>query len=230
MVIGSGMMAKVFELYQSSNEVLIFASGVSNSKAVGGDVFLREELLLKDTILKNPGKLLIYFSTCSVYDDSVNKTPYVIHKVKMENLIKRKCSKFYIFRLSQVVGLARNQTFINYLFTSIQNNKKIDIYKYSTRNLISTDDALMAVSYLVKNKIYFNEITNIATPNNILVMDIVKIIEDITKLSFNYNLLDCGEKIDIDIEKILNLNMNFDFYKPKYLENILLDFFNSSKA
>ena len=87
MVIGSGMMAKVFELYQSSNEVLIFASGVSNSKAVGGDVFLREELLLKDTILKNPGKLLIYFSTCSVYDDSVNKTPYVIHKVKMENLI-----------------------------------------------------------------------------------------------------------------------------------------------
>ena len=230
MVIGSGMMAKVFELYQSSNEVLIFASGVSNSKAVGGDVFLREELLLKDTILKNPGKLLIYFSTCSVYDDSVNKTPYVIHKVKMENLIKRKCSKFYIFRLPQVVGLARNQTFINYLFTSIQNNKKIDIYKYSTRNLISTDDALMAVSYLVKNKIYFNEITNIATPNNILVMDIVKIIEDITELSFNYNLLDCGEKIDIDIEKILNLNMNFDFYKPKYLENILLDFFNSSKA
>ena len=230
MVIGNGMISKVFELYQSSDEVLIFASGVSNSKAADEHIFFREELLLEDTIFKNPEKLLIYFSTCSIYDESVNKTPYVIHKVKMENLIKKKCSKFYIFRLPQVVGAARNQTFVNYLFTSIQNNKSIDIYKHSTRNLISTDDVFMAASYLIKNKIYLNEITNIATPNNILVIDILKIIEDLTKLSFRYNLLDRGKKIDIDIEKILNLNIDFDFYNPKYLENILFDFFHSLRA
>ena len=228
MLIGNGMMAKAFEYYERHDEIIVFASGVSDSKETNESAFNREELLLKDVINKNQEKLLIYFGTCSIYDPSVNKTRYVMHKIKMENLIKNRCSQFYIFRLPQVVGPTRNQTLVNYLFTSILNNKKIDIYKYSTRNLISVDDVFMTASYLVENKIYLNEITNIATPNNTPVVDIVKIIEDITGLSLRYNLVNCGQPVSIDIEKIQSLNIGFDFFHPKYLKNILRNFYHCS--
>ena len=228
MIIGNGMLAKVFEPYKNNDEVLVFASGVSNSKEKDQSNFHKEALLLKDAINKNPEKLLIYFSTCSVYDNSVNKTFYVMHKIKMENLIKKKCSRFYIFRLPQVVGLTRSPTLVNYLFTSILNNKKIDINQHSTRNLISADDVLVVASYLVESKIYINEITNIATPSNMLVVDIIKIIEDITGSLLSYNLVNSGQIFDIDIEKIRNVNMDFNIFSPRYLENTLRVFFKNT--
>ena len=225
MIIGNGMMSKVFESYNTNNKVLIFASGVSNSNEVLEGNFHREKFLLKDAISRNQEKLIVYFSSCSIYEESTNTKCYVKHKLEMEDLIQKECLNFFIFRLPQVVGFARNQTLVNFLFSSILNNKKIDIYKHSTRNLISADDVFKAVSYLITNKMYLNEITNIATPKNTLVKDIVKIIENITGLSFNYNLLDCGHPTEINVDKILNLDLKFDFDQPNYLENVLSDFF-----
>lgn len=230
MLIGNGMIAKTFQSYKGRDEILVFASGVSNSKETDERLFYREYSLLNDVMNKHPNKLLIYFSTCSVYDDTVNKTPYVLHKVKMESLIKKKCLQFYIFRLSQVVGHANNKTLINYLFASIFNNKKIGIQKYSTRNLISLDDLFKAVSYLVENKIYLNEITNIASPLSIKVMDIVKIIENETGLSLRYNLEDIGKPYEINIEKIRNLEIDLDFFHPDYYENTVHNFYMSFRS
>ncbi len=68
MIIGNGMMARSFESYRGNSEILIFASGVSNSKDVDEDNFNREVLLLKDVINNNPEKAMVYFSTCSMYD------------------------------------------------------------------------------------------------------------------------------------------------------------------
>lgn len=228
MLIGNGMMAKAFRNYESHDDIIVFASGVSNSKEDDENYFNREETLLKGVIKNNPEKLLIYFGTCSIYDDSVNKTCYVIHKTKMENFIKNNCTQFYIFRLPQVVGATKNKTLVNYLFTSILNNKKIDINKYSTRNLISVDDVYMVASYLVKNKLYLNEITNIATPNNVLILDIVKVVEKITGLTLRYNLINFGGPVFIDIEKIQSLNIGIDLLHPKYLESTLYSFYQDS--
>jgi nucleoside-diphosphate-sugar epimerase len=227
MLIGNGMMAEAFQSYKSRGEILVFASGVSNSKEKDERIFNREQLLLNDAINKHPKKLIIYFSTCSIYDDTVNKTPYVLHKLKMESLIKKKCRQFYILRVSQVVGHANNKTLINYLFASILNNKKISIHKYSSRNLISIDDLFKAASYLIENKIYLNEITNIASPLSIKVMDIVKIIENETGLSLKYNLEDIGKPYEINIEKIRNLKIDFDFFHPNYYEYILHNFYKA---
>jgi hypothetical protein len=60
------------------------------------------------------------------------------------------------------------------------------------------------------------------------VVDIVKIIEDITGLSLRYNLVNCGQPVSIDIEKIRTLNIEFDSFHPKYLENILRNFYHCS--
>jgi len=228
MIIGNGMMANVFERYSNDNDVVIFASGVSNSKTKEKDAFHREEVLLRKTIKENSGKIIVYFSTCSIYDDSVNKTEYVLHKKNMENLIHKLCQHFYIFRLPQVVGKTKSPTLVNFLFTSIINNEKISLNKNSTRNLIDANDIYKIVDYLIKNKLYSNEITNIATPNNDFVLDIVLQIEKITKVKANYTLVELGEKQDIDISKIRSLDVDFNIFHDNYQYSVLYKYFIDS--
>ena len=85
MVIGSGMMATSFADYVDDN-IVIFASGVSNSKEKNLEAYKREEKLLYSVIQKNLDKTIVYFSTCSIYDDSVNSSEYVKHKILMEKM------------------------------------------------------------------------------------------------------------------------------------------------
>ena len=66
MVIGNGLLAKSFSKYKDDDQVIIFASGVSNSKEVNPEAFMREMDLLRS--ITNKDALLVYFSTCSVYD------------------------------------------------------------------------------------------------------------------------------------------------------------------
>ena len=86
MVIGNGMLAKAFGAFKDNPEVVIFASGVSNSKETNNDSFKREEKLLNKVISENNNSIIVYFSTCSVYDDSVNETNYVLHKIQEGDL------------------------------------------------------------------------------------------------------------------------------------------------
>lgn len=226
MVVGSGLLANAFEAYIDNQEVVIYASGVSDSKEIIKGNFEREEKLLRKIINENQDKILVYFSTCSIEDNSVNKSLYVIHKKKMETLIQESHNKFYIFRLSQVVGEATNKTLVNFLFDSILNSKHMTINKKSTRNLIHVDDIFKIVSYIIVNKIYSNEITNIATPYNYFLLDIVSYIEKITNIRASYDLIEVGEEQDIDVLKIKSLNKNFNIFKKNYTYNVLSRFFN----
>lgn len=121
--------------------MLIFASGVSDSKEINDSEFKREEELLEQTVKQYQNATIAYFSTCSIYDDSTNKSSYVRHKLKMEGRLKQH-DGFYIFRLPQVVGETQSPTLAREFFQSIVAGKKIKIYKNSTRNLIYVDDVL----------------------------------------------------------------------------------------
>ena len=61
MVIGKGLIAKRFYSYESDSDILIFASGVSNSKNRDEALFARELELLQNTINTYPDKVLVYF-------------------------------------------------------------------------------------------------------------------------------------------------------------------------
>ena len=76
MIIGKGMIAKAFDLYKKNQDIVIFASGVSNSLEENIKCFEREEALLKKTILENKSATFVYFSTCSIMDQSVNQKKY----------------------------------------------------------------------------------------------------------------------------------------------------------
>ena len=89
MVIGNGMIANRFMNYKNDKDIIIFASGVSNSKDTIEQNFLREFKLLNQTIKDNPGNTFVYFSTCSIQDNDLASSPYVIHKKKLKNLLNK---------------------------------------------------------------------------------------------------------------------------------------------
>ena len=225
MIIGNGMIAKSFKKYNDNNNILIFASGVSNSRETKKDSFYRERLLLENAINNNPEKVLVYFSTCSICDKFLTKTSYVRHKKELEDLIKKRVDKFYIFRLPQVVGNSSSPTLVKFLFDSILNNERVGINQNSKRNLICESDVFFIADHLIKNNLYCNEITNIATPNNTPVIHIVKNIEKITGLSLNYHMIDSGYSFDINIDKIQNLNIKSRIFDLSYLQDTLSSYF-----
>jgi nucleoside-diphosphate-sugar epimerase len=226
MIIGNGQIAKSFLSYKNDNRVLIFASGVSNSQESNLINFNRERLLLKSAINNNKDKIFVYFSSCSIYDLTLKDSSYVEHKIEMENIIAKNTNNYYIFRLPQVVGSIRtiSTNLVSFLFTSIFNNTTIDIYQKSTRNLIGLKDVFSSADFLIRNNKYINEITNIATPYNIPLINIIKMIEEITGLSLSYNTLDIGYSYDINIDKLHNLDVDLDIFASGYLYDVLQDY------
>ncbi len=140
MIIGNGLIANLFTEHDREN-IIFFASGVSNSLETEKSAFLREENLLRKHLTENPEKIFIYFSTCSIYDSSKNGSLYVNHKLKMERLVEDLAPKYLILRVSNAVGKGGNRNLLmNYLVNSVKEEKIINVHNLATRNLIDADD------------------------------------------------------------------------------------------
>lgn len=140
MIVGNGLIASLFVDNDDEN-VIFFASGVSNSLETRVEEFLREENLIKNTISENTDKVFVYFSTCSIYDSSKTGSDYVLHKLKMEQLIKKSCPQFLILRVSNAVGKGGNPNLLmNYIVKAVKNDETINVHTQATRNLIDIDN------------------------------------------------------------------------------------------
>jgi len=143
MIIGNGLVANGFKQYDS-DDIVIFASGVSHSAGNNAAEFLREAGLLKNIINQYPQKKLAYFSTCSVYDPAMQSSPYVLHKLAMENMLREEHKHFYIFRVSNLAGKTANpHTVLNFIFLHISGNIPFLLWKNAYRNIIDIEDAAM---------------------------------------------------------------------------------------
>ena len=227
MVIGTGMIASAFIAYKENNNYVIFASGVSNSTSINQIEFDREAKLLNNTIFENLDKKLIYFSTCSIYDDSMSASPYVLHKLKMEELITKNHPNFTIFRVSNPIGVTQNKsTFLNYFIEKIKDGTHFEVWANSYRNIIDIDDMQLACSYIIENDLQINKIVNIAYPLNYSTQLIIINIENHFNKKGNYSITNKGSepKINLDISKevlgLLNIN-----YNDKYLNVLLSKYF-----
>ena len=178
MIIGNGLLAKAFyEYYLQNDELIIFASGVSNSQETSVDKFLREETLLRNAL--NLNKKIIYFSTCSIEDITARKSPYVLHKIKMECLIKEISKNYMIFRLPQLIGKAGNpNTLINFLYKKILNDEELIIQEFARRNIIDVEHVAKIIKFIL-DKGCVNQTINIANKNSISVSEIVNILENL---------------------------------------------------
>jgi nucleoside-diphosphate-sugar epimerase len=214
MVVGNGLIAKSFGLYKDKNDYLIFASGVSDSTNTAISEFNRERDLLRQKIKENPDKTIIYFSTCSIYDPHMNNSPYVQHKLAMENILATAADNFHIFRISNLAGKTTNpHTVLNYFIQHISQGIFFNLWKGASRNIIDIDDVLPVCNYIIEQKLYSNQIINIANPVNYPVADIVQVIETISGKKGNYAFTDRISVPNINISLIKNiiekLSINF---------------------
>ncbi|MPT32107.1 MAG: NAD-dependent epimerase/dehydratase family protein [Chryseobacterium sp.] len=201
MIIGRGLIANLF-IEEDREDVLFFASGVSNSLETRPEEFLREENMVKKAIFENHQKIFIYFSTCSIYDSSKVDSNYVLHKLKMEQIIKDRCERFLILRVSNAVGKGGNPNLLmNYLIRSVMNNEMINVHTKATRNLIDADD-IKKITFSMLKRQTLNTIVNLAYPQNYTIIEILEIIERFYNTKLKLNLIKSGSGYDIDVSDV----------------------------
>lgn len=227
MIVGNGLIASLFTECDQEN-IIFFASGVSNSLETKKEEFLREENLIKKTITENPNKVFIYFSTCSIYDSSKVESQYVLHKLKMEQIIIQLCPQYLILRLSNAVGNGGNPNLLmNYLVRSVKNNEIINVHTKATRNLIDVEDIKNITNQLI-DKQYFNKIINIAYPENYTIIEILEIMEKFYQTKLYLNLVKSGSGYGIDTHDVESYFIQHALTnKETYLHKILEKYYSN---
>jgi nucleoside-diphosphate-sugar epimerase len=197
-IIGNGQLAKAFKNFEI-NDVCVFASGVSNSNCTDKVEFERERKLLVETLKNNGTKKIIYFSSCALSAEEYFKNRYYEHKQNMEKIIKEYSSNYYIFRIPQLFGdLFLHNTLVNFIYKSIENNHKFNVYSEAYRYVIEINDVRKIVkAYLVYHD---NCITiDIANFYRYKVLDIVKIFEKLLNKNANYEIVEKEDKYILDL-------------------------------
>lgn len=223
MVVGNGMIAKSFSRFADDASRLIFASGVSNSSNTNEEDFKRESDLLLEQMGKHPDANLIYFSTCSIYDPSLQESAYVLHKLKMEDVIKNVAASYIIFRVSNPIGVTNNHnTLLNYFVEHLIQKVHFNVWQYASRNLIDLDDMNNICDLIIKDENWLNKIVNVANPVNYPVLQIVESIEHHFNLKGNYQVLEKGNSPLIDTTEIQPIysQLHIDFGN-EYLQRLL---------
>ncbi len=199
MIIGNGLLARAFApAFTDHPTVAVFASGVSNSKEERPEAFERERLLL-EAALARPRQLL-YFSTCSIDDPALQRSPYVLHKRAMEALIAARRADAAVFRLPQVVGRTPNPyTLTNYLAQHIESGAPFQLWSLARRNLVDVADVATIVAQLLRDDGAAGRVTNVACPFSVAVPELVAIFEAVLGKRANYHSVAAGGCYPIDV-------------------------------
>ncbi len=193
MVVGSGMIARRFSHFADRDDVVIFASGVSNSKETRPEPFARERQLVEETLHQTTGSLFVYFSTASVDDPTEQGSPYVTHKLALEQLIADQATDYLLVRASNVVGGPGNpHTILNFFVDRIRRNEPFTIWQHASRNLIDLDDVYRVVTHCMTEPRTWNQTILVANPHSISPLALVQAIEAHTGQQAQYELMDKG--------------------------------------
>jgi len=198
MVVGSGMIAKAFGKYKNYIDIILFASGVSNSKETDKNQF-GKELKLLQLYEKEFDKKLVYFSTCSIFDKTLVNSEYVKHKIKTEEYIKNNFKNYLIFRLPNIIGETDNQnTSFNYFVNKITKKGIIQIQKSAVRYIMDVDDLTNILPNIIENDAQTNKIMNVCFNNKMSVLEFVKKIESVLNIEVDKTIVPggCDYKID----------------------------------
>jgi nucleoside-diphosphate-sugar epimerase len=223
MVVGNGMLAKAFSSYINNKNVIIYESGVSNSSENSPENFQREIDLLESCIKQNADSLIIYFSTCSVNDDSLKNTKYVQHKKLLEKHIQKKAQKFIIFRLPIVIGYTKNNfTLFNFLKEKLSSNQEVFIQKNAYRYLVDIEDISSVLSEIIDSENFLNSIVDISFSQSISVLEMANIMKKELQSNSIVNTIEGGGSYDINDLKLHNFISSKKINFPeRYNEDVL---------
>jgi nucleoside-diphosphate-sugar epimerase len=225
-IIGNGLLANSFRKNEVNENLIIFASGVSNSNETRESEFYREqEKILTCTQYPEINKL-VYFSTTSI--DKKEPSQYTKHKQKMEDLVCDNFKNYTIYRLPQVVGIVNNTTLVSHFINKIINSELITIQKNVTRNLIDVDDVSRIVIQLNDEKYWYsnNKIINLATNTNPTVESILIKISLILGKNLNFTTIDAIQNESVDVSYLLGLIKGDMIFEKNYWERVLDKYVN----
>lgn len=226
MIVGNGLISTAFRSFdfESDPNVIIYASGVSNSQESRNEAFLRERTMLLEALALE--KFICYFSTCSIDDPQLLKTPYVVHKREMEALVAT-ANDYLIVRLPQVVGRTANaNTLTNYIYNKIISAECFYVYENARRNLIDVDDVALIVNFFLRNASVNRTTINVASPVSISIGKLVSVFESILGKNARYDIVNGGGAYTIDIElteaAASQIGVKFD---DTYIERVIRKYY-----
>ena len=229
MIIGNGLIGKHFMIdFFKSDKIILFASGVSDSLCKDESQFKREENLLL-SYLENSKNInyFIYFSTISIYDPSINNSPYVKHKMRMESLILNYPNTI-IFRIGQVASqkMGNKNNLLNFIYNAIISKKKIELWSNSYRSIIDIEDVVKIINKIITDSSINERIINVANPKFNSINEIVNVFEKIKNMKVRHVILNKGEKYDVNLDLMSSIasdiEINFD---NTYLERVLKKYY-----
>lgn len=210
-VIGNGQLAKSFQDF-AGDDVIIFASGVSNSSCKDAEQFEREKKLLVEVLKDNIDKKFVYFSSCALSAEEYPKNDYYLHKKNMENIVKQYSNNYYIFRVPQLFGdLILHKTLINYIYKSIEHNHKFNVYDEAYRYVVEINDVRKIIEACLK---YHKPCMtmDIANPYRYKVLEIVETFENLLGKKAHYEVIQKEDKYTLDLTSLE------DFVKEKRID------------
>lgn len=226
MVIGNGMMANAFKEFEKDNSVIVFASGVSNSKETDMTEYQKEFSLLSN--LRGTKATLIYFSSCSIYDNLLKDSLYVNHKKQIEKFIELNFSNYLIFRLPNVIGSSSNvNTMVNFFYNSIINNQPFELQKNAFRYFIDVEDVKITIKKAIELKELKSGSYNLLFPFSYRVDRVVNLLENFLNKKGNYIINNIeGKGYDVNLSAELLPFVNFDKQEPgQYLKDVIVKYY-----
>jgi nucleoside-diphosphate-sugar epimerase len=223
LIVGNGMLARAFAAFEHDPGITIFASGVSNSGETDSAEFGRERRCLE--AVSDRG-LLVYFSTCSLYDRDLFERPYIHHKRTMEALVRSR-RHHLILRLPQIVGRSDNpHTLTNYLRDRMVQGEEFSIWERACRNLMDVDDVAAATWALVEGGA-IDETIDVASPHNVRIPELVGIMETVLGVNARVRSVDRGGGcVEIDTTRLAGAWPGFGaLADPGYLPRVLFKYY-----
>jgi nucleoside-diphosphate-sugar epimerase len=231
MLIGSGLIAQAFaRLTVHHQDACIYAAGVSNSSCTDTHEFSREHQRLSAALQQAAHvDAFVYFGTCSVDDPEARNTPYVQHKLAMEQLVST-FPNHLILRLPQVAGKTPNpHTLLNYLYNRITRSEAFILWRNASRNIIDVDDVAAITSQLIADSTMRNVMLNVANSHSYPMLRIVSAMEKAIGKPAIYEIAERGADYHIDNRLILPVfeasGVEFD---DDYLDRVIDKYYGKS--
>jgi len=227
-IVGNGLIGKYLQQTDAVTlaQTIFFASGVANSKEIRPSEFARESSLL-DKYSQN-SSLLVYFSTCSIYDSTVENTLYIRHKVSIEKRLMQRPNTL-VLRLPQVVGFGSNpNTLIENIYRKIKSGEHFEIWCQASRSLLDIKDVAWGAINLANICRGKTMAINLAAPRTILIPEIVSILEECVGTKANASMTRKGAHYAIDCTDLINM-IGEDYYSRfsgDYFESVIRNYYS----
>ena len=226
MIVGQGLLARSFSPhFQDNEDVVIFASGVSNSLETSHEAFSRERQMLADMLACNP-RTAVYFGSCGVAGSAEAATPYMRHKHDMESLVLAHPGGL-VLRLPQVVGITSNpNTLTNFLRDRILQDEPFAVWAKAERNLVDVDDIVAISNILIGSPPAQPSMISIASQQSLPMPEIIDIFERVLKRKANCVMEDRGTPLSIDSARALEVarHLGIDLGRG-YAERVLRKYY-----